>query len=129
LCGGIGEEYCGFCPGTESCCEIHASPGCDRQTCCELVCANDATCCTDRWSLSCRRLARETCAASVCECDSPGDFDGDGRVTLSDVAEFQTCYSGTGGTVTTACACADFDGDGAADSEDTRALVAELTGP
>jgi len=130
LCGGVGAQYCGFCPGTETCCEFHASPGCDRESCCTLVCGMDATCCTDRWSLSCRRLALDNCPATVCDCATPGDFDEDGGMTLGDVADFMNCYTGSaGGPVDTACACADFNGDGVVDAKDTRDFVAEITGP
>ncbi len=130
LCGGVGEQYCGFCPGAESCCEFHASSGCDRESCCNLVCGLDVTCCTDRWSLSCRRLALDNCATTVCDCVLPGDFDGDGLVTLADAAEFQNCYASTvEGPIDTACACADFNGDGSANAKDTRALIAAFTGP
>ncbi len=130
LCGGVGEQYCGFCPGTESCCESHASPGCDSEACCNLVCGLDVTCCTDRWSLSCQSLALDHCATSVCDCAVPGDFDGDGLVTLADVAEFQNCYTdGAPGPIDTACVCADFNGDDLVDAKDTQALVAALAGP
>jgi len=129
LCGRAGAEYCGFCPGTDPCCEIHDTPGCNRQSCCDIVCGLDSTCCTDRWSLSCRAKANDNCAASVCACAFPGDFDDDGAVSLTDVAEFMNCYTGASGTVGDLCACADFNGDGSADGKDTRPLSISLTGP
>jgi len=64
----------------------------------------------------------------VCDCATPGDFDEDGVVTLTDVADFMNCYTGSvGGPIATACA--DFNGDGVVDAKDTRDLVERLASP
>lgn len=58
----------------------------------------------------------------------PGDCDGDSDIDLTDFAEFQLCFTGSGGTVTPQCACADLDGDGDADLVDFNIFQVAFTG-
>lgn len=39
-CSGVGG-----CPGSGDCCESNGTPGCNDESCCELVCTQDAFCC------------------------------------------------------------------------------------
>jgi len=127
LCGTEVGAFCEWCPGTSSCCEVHLSPGCNREACCTTVCDADLDCCTQSWTLGCRRLADDLCANTVCVCDALGDFDADGAVDLSDFRRFQNCFTGrSGGPIFASCACADFDGDGGVDLTDYNAFHAEL---
>ncbi len=118
------------CPQTGDCCQAHpGSSGCERSACCQTVCEIDSACCTDGWSISCARTARENCP-NICDCDSFGDFDANGQVDLRDVAAFQRCFSGNSlAPLPTACACSDYDGDGHANLTDLPALLDVLDGP
>jgi hypothetical protein len=64
------------CPGTESCCESHASPGCDDEECCERVCVANPNCCSSVWSGSCVTAAQALCGSlcnvfDACSEDNP----------------------------------------------------------
>lgn len=61
------------CPGTESCCTAHGSPGCDNFTCCDIVCSSAPFCCFALWDSDCASLAQQVC--TVCSgggCPSDG---------------------------------------------------------
>ncbi len=64
-------------------------------------------------------------------CEPPtGDCDGDDRVDVYDVAQFQNCYTGVnGGPIPPHCTCVDLDGDGDVDQTDWRLFVQGITGP
>ncbi|NOT02135.1 MAG: hypothetical protein HOP29_16110 [Phycisphaerales bacterium] len=55
------------CPGTGSCFVAHATPGCEDETCCGLVCAADAFCCGQNiegdgvWDPFCVQAALSLC--------------------------------------------------------------------
>ena len=51
------------CPGEGSCFEVHGTPGCDEQICCESVCAADPFCCDDAWDAGCAAGAIDACTA------------------------------------------------------------------
>ncbi|HEY3246481.1 MAG TPA: hypothetical protein VGM03_24305, partial [Phycisphaerae bacterium] len=50
------------CPAPGSCTVVHATPGCDDESCCNTVCAADAFCCTDSWDAMCVNDALSLCA-------------------------------------------------------------------
>ena len=59
----------------------------------------------------------------------PGDFNGDGRVDLSDYGAFLGCFTGPGiGFVTSRCQTFDFDGDLDIDLIDWGGFQAAFTG-
>ncbi|HMN95393.1 MAG TPA: hypothetical protein PKC43_04180 [Phycisphaerales bacterium] len=49
------------CAESGSCFEPHGLPGCDELSCCEAVCAIDASCCEIAWDEACVTQARATC--------------------------------------------------------------------
>jgi hypothetical protein len=49
------------CPGQESCCEEHESVGCEDESCCNIVCAEDSYCCETEWDDICVEEAKELC--------------------------------------------------------------------
>jgi hypothetical protein len=57
-----------------------------------------------------------------------GDCDGDTDVDLVDFAAFQLCFTGSGGTATAECLCADFDKDGDVDLVDFGDFQLAFTG-
>ncbi|MDO8629030.1 MAG: hypothetical protein Q7R41_00925 [Phycisphaerales bacterium] len=63
------------CPGTESCCIAHPTPGCDDPLCCDVVCNRMLFCCEGLWSSACANIAVQVC--DVCEppfvCPQPGE--------------------------------------------------------
>jgi hypothetical protein len=134
-CAALAIELCpdceaSLCPGEDSCCATHLTPGCNREACCETVCAMDETCCTDRWAFACRQLADDLCASTVCACAVLGDFHQSGGTDLQDAADFQACFTGAGGgPITAGCACGDFDGDGDVDLADYEKFAALLDAP
>jgi len=76
------------CPGTGSCCRKHASPGCEDERCCGLVCETDPACCTGlRWDAVCVDLADSLCAdesgQGACGCPLLKLFNTDRRGILS----------------------------------------------
>lgn len=63
-CAGIAEVVClavNTCPGDGECLSQHPNPGCEDVACCNGVCAQDPSCCNDRWDAQCVSLARVTC--------------------------------------------------------------------
>jgi hypothetical protein len=112
------------------CCEPRFSPGCDRASCCEQVCAKEPTCCTSAWRSTCAELAMEICLPTACQCQTFGDMEPDGDVDLADFAAFALCFTGlAGGPVGEKCACADSNGDGSVDYVDLGPLTEVLLGP
>jgi hypothetical protein len=64
-----------------------------------------------------------------CTCQSFGDFDADGDVTLADFADFTNCFSGTtGGWILDGCPCGDFEEDDDSDLTDYAEFYLLLTG-
>lgn len=59
------------CPGSESCCTAHGTPGCDNTTCCTTVCAAEPFCCFAFWDSGCASLAQSLCGAA-CGGSCPG---------------------------------------------------------
>ncbi len=53
------------CPGTGSCFEVNATPGCDDPACCTLVCELDQFCCDSFWDGLCVSRA-ENCLIQAC---------------------------------------------------------------
>ena len=63
------------CPGSESCCSSHSSPGCFDTTCCEVICRAQPACCTQSWTATCANLALAVCDLSACsESGCPGSI-------------------------------------------------------
>ena len=50
---------CGLCE--TNCCDPHDSPGCNDQTCQDIVCAIDDFCCTNTWDWVCASDAEKHC--------------------------------------------------------------------
>lgn len=127
-CVDLADTLCGtcappsVCPGSGDCCSEKETAGCETTKCCETVCAIDSFCCDEKWDAVCAFKATQQCG-ELCDCVTFGDLDENGKIDLVDVAEFQNCFSGSGGFVIgDACACADADGDGRVDSQDYAAL-------
>ena len=55
-----GSDVCG--PGAGTCFMPNGTRGCDRVTCCDLVCADDPYCCEVQWDEVCAEEANELCA-------------------------------------------------------------------
>lgn len=70
--GGIGQFNlsCGLssCPRTGSCFTGRTTPGCDNDSCCERVCAEDPFCCETRWDAQCATRASGVCQGSFNVC-------------------------------------------------------------
>ena len=65
ICGSLcGEDACANAAGL--CCQVHPSNGCENATCCNKVCAQNPSCCTDGWSPDC-----VDAAAQLCGCTAP----------------------------------------------------------
>ena len=101
------ESTCGA-PGAGSCTETHAGAGCSDATCCGTVCVNDPYCCDNSWDAQCAGEAKTWCAAA-------GDFDRDGDIDASDLAELLAGW-GLGGAT-------DIDGDGLTGASDLAVLL------
>jgi len=59
------------CPGSEPCNRTHGTPGCEDPSCCNVVCAIDPACCSERWDINCVNLASARCTpanGSNCPC-------------------------------------------------------------
>lgn len=54
---------------SDSCCEVHSSPGCNEEAVVDCVCAQEAFCCAFEWDQNCVDLAMADCAAT---CEDPG---------------------------------------------------------
>ena len=70
ICADTGEGLCAFnCgPGNGRCFQAdNGSPGCERQSCCDTVCAIDPFCCNTDWDTGCADLA----ADNQLECSGP----------------------------------------------------------
>ncbi len=70
FCEPGGTVDCGD-PNSGSCTIAHGTPGCDVATCCEAVCAKDATCCSQAWDALCVAIANQVCTTQ-CEPPCPG---------------------------------------------------------
>ncbi len=124
FCGdGLG-SFCKWCPSEGNCCEGRGTPGCDRQACCELVCAASSRCCTTFWDSGCASFAARECAPTACACLFFGDANDDGLIDLRDAADMFTCFTGpAGGPIDVRCACVDDDGDGDVDLTDYQSFA------
>jgi hypothetical protein len=49
------------CPGVGDCCSDNGTPGCDDQSCCELICGQDPFCCDTSWDGICADAAIVEC--------------------------------------------------------------------
>ncbi len=67
-------------------------------------------------------------AAAACLCGSPGDGNGDCRISLEDHADFTACQSGPGTPVAAECLCYDMDGDSDVDLADAQQFQRQFTG-
>ncbi|MCH8151805.1 MAG: hypothetical protein IH830_05480 [Planctomycetes bacterium] len=61
------------CPGEGDCFENNGTPGCDDAICCNLVCADDLSCCEVVWDQACADLAAVLCDPPIQTCDAVGD--------------------------------------------------------
>lgn len=57
------EVPCGT-PGSGSCTQVHGTPSCDNEACCESVCSFWPSCCDAAWDGTCVTLAFEFCMQS-----------------------------------------------------------------
>lgn len=53
-------ESCGVI-GSGNCFKPHAGGGCEDESCCDLVCGADPTCCGSEWDQACADLAKNLC--------------------------------------------------------------------
>jgi YD repeat-containing protein len=72
-------------------------------------------------------LAATPLAASSL-CGSPGDGDGDCRISLRDHADFAACLAGPAATPAPECACYDLNADTRVDLRDAQLMQREFTG-
>ena len=62
------------CPGTGDCCQVHATAGCNDETCCESVCFTDLSCCQSSWDQQCVNVAESVCdGCTTATCPGTGD--------------------------------------------------------
>jgi len=69
VCASIAVTECKICggglacgdPDAGSCCNEHAEPYCNDQSCCLVVSSFDETCCNDAWDTICVQLAQAFC--------------------------------------------------------------------
>lgn len=63
-------------PAAGDCCIANGTPGCDDEACCNAVCTEDSSCCSNPWTQACADLAQ---ASPFCTCDigpvCPGEGD------------------------------------------------------
>ncbi|MDA0802443.1 MAG: hypothetical protein O2819_01610 [Planctomycetota bacterium] len=64
-------SQCGS-PSAGSCCLSKATPGCNDETVCGIVCTKDPYCCTVRWDIFCAQLADDYVLGG-CACGPIGD--------------------------------------------------------
>jgi hypothetical protein len=65
--------------GTSNCCAAHATPGCTDSSCAQLICAQDAFCCTGQWDNLCATQAQAQ-PACVANCTNPNAGPSTGKV-------------------------------------------------
>ena len=70
ICADVAQELCENCPGcgdvfAGSCCEANASPYCDDEACCDIVCGIEPYCCSIEWDSSCASTATALCDSCV----------------------------------------------------------------
>lgn len=56
--------------GSDGCCDVHSSPGCNEDVVVECVCAQEASCCAFEWAQNCVDIAMADCMAT---CEVPPD--------------------------------------------------------
>ncbi len=54
--------------GSDGCCEVHSSPGCNEAAVVDCVCAQEASCCAFEWEQGCVDIAMADCMAT---CEEP----------------------------------------------------------
>ena len=59
------------CPGGGDCCVNNGTPGCDDESCCELVCAAMPFCCNSFWDAICAGQAQDLCTVCQPDCQDP----------------------------------------------------------
>jgi hypothetical protein len=57
----VTEEGRPACPGAGSCATAHDTPGCDIESCCNLICSFDPSCCDVAWDAQCALSASFSC--------------------------------------------------------------------
>jgi hypothetical protein len=61
----------GGCPGGGDCCADNGSPGCEDESCCEMVCDALPFCCESAWDGACAAQAQEICFVCQPVCQDP----------------------------------------------------------
>lgn len=126
-CVALTIEYCdvpAVCPGAGSCYAVHAGPGCDSESCCAPICANDPYCCLTAWDESC-------VAAAMVECAGIGACPGEGScVVPHDGAACREADCCTDVCLQRPSCCLDtWDATCAAIAADACGLACPATGP
>jgi hypothetical protein len=94
---------CSACgePGSGSCFVAHANPGCDKGSCCSVVCAFIPACCETQWDTNCASTALANCLeggnAPALELSEMRLRDPDNVVNNIDQSEYLE-FTGTPGT-------------------------------
>jgi hypothetical protein len=77
FCVNLALDHCTCqAPASGSCYEVHMTPSCDTQPCCDTVCAIDPFCCATYWDQACVTNAENLCCPQDCVKDNflpPGD--------------------------------------------------------
>ncbi len=75
ITAGRTQSSVGGCPGSEDCCIVHGTPGCDDFDCCDTVCLIDSFCCFLPWDSSCVSYAEDYCGnlCNASACPGTGD--------------------------------------------------------
>lgn len=103
-------EACPACVPS-NCCTAREETGCNQDACEACVCTVDAFCCNEMWDPGCVDIATGDCP-DVCGCAMacPGDCDGDGEVTVSNLILAVNIALGTASI--DQCPAIDTDGSG-----------------
>ncbi len=72
--GGSDPAECGD-PTAGPCLVAHATPFCDCELCCEIVCTKDSFCCDTTWDAQCVDLAQQSCSPDCQGNGTPDDCD------------------------------------------------------
>ena len=88
FCAEVATELCGdvLCPEEGDCLEVHPTPGCIDESCCELVRLHDPFCGWGIWDALCVEAAVEWCGATFeCPIVPPADAIDEGEPCLERV--------------------------------------------